>query len=251
MTVLIYDVDGVILRHEPAGYAVTEPGLLVMPVPASIPTGPIWVDPVLGEVKASIPVTPSVDKARIEPDGADTATISGLPDPCWIAVNGETFKVTGGAWSWSSSHPDTVTVIGIGPYCFDPIRITAETLSEQKAALWDAVKIRRDAAIDGGCVVPGIGAFDSDLPSRLNINGAVTGAILAQTTGAPFAVQWKLADNSIAHLSAAEMIAVGVTVMGHVSLCHGIAQMFGEAITAAVDQSELDAIDIEAGWPGA
>lgn len=125
----------------------------------------------------------------------------------------------------------------------------APTLEEAKARLWESVKAVRDRHIDAGVPVPGIGTFDSDLVSRTNISGSVTGAMIAQANSLPFSVSWKLADNSIVTLNAGQMIAAGMAVLEHVAACHAIAQVLGLAIQAAEDHAALDAIDMEAGWP--
>lgn len=121
-------------------------------------------------------------------------------------------------------------------------------LDDLKAAIWERAKQLRDAAIDAGVDVIGIGRFDSDPPSRVNINGAVTMALLAQMNSQPFAMTWKLQDNSLAELDAAQMIGVGAAVGQHVAACHAHAQTLGLAIQAAADHAALAAIDIEAGW---
>lgn len=118
-----------------------------------------------------------------------------------------------------------------------------------KAAKWAAAKAERDVAIDAGVAVPGIGTFDSDTLSRGNITGAVVLAQIATAQGQPFAMSWKLADNSITTLDATEMITAGVLVGQHVAACHANAQALGLAIEAAQDEAALDAIDIGAGWP--
>ena len=124
-------------------------------------------------------------------------------------------------------------------------------LEDQKLALWERVKAIRDARIETGpATVPGVGQFDTDATSRLNVNGAVTMALIAQAAGAPFSIGWKLYDNSIVELDAAQMIAAGLAVGQHVSACHARAQALGLAIEAAGDAEALVAIDIGAGWPG-
>jgi hypothetical protein len=122
-------------------------------------------------------------------------------------------------------------------------------LDELKNARWLDVKQLRDQHIDGGCDVPAIGRFDTDVLSRSNINGAVTGAFMAKVAAAPFAVQWKLADNSLVELDADQMIHAGQTVLAHVSTCHGRSQALGLLIAAAATKADLEAIDIEEGWP--
>ena len=122
-------------------------------------------------------------------------------------------------------------------------------LPSAKAEKWERAKLQRSAAIDAGCTVPGVGTFDTDADSRANITGAVTGAIVAAGAGEPFAITWKLADNTFVPLDGPGMIGVGVAVLEFVSACHARAQVLALAIEAAVDVAELDGIDVEAGWP--
>lgn len=123
------------------------------------------------------------------------------------------------------------------------------TLDQHKEARWLDVKQLRDQHIDGGCDVPAIGRFDTDMLSRSNITGAVTGALMAKLAAAPFTVQWKLADNSLVELDADQMIIAGQAVLSHVSTCHARSQALGLLIAAADAKSDLEAIDIEEGWP--
>jgi heterodisulfide reductase subunit A-like polyferredoxin len=127
--------------------------------------------------------------------------------------------------------------------------LAMESLAEAQQRRWAEVKVRRDAAIDAGVTVAGIGIFDSDAISRGNINGAVTGALMAQAAAAPFSVSWKLADNSIVTLDAAQMLLVGAAALAHVAAAHARSQVLGAEILAAQSPQEVDAIDTESGWP--
>lgn len=123
-------------------------------------------------------------------------------------------------------------------------------LSTRKEAAWAGAKAYRDSRIDAGVSVPGVGVFDSDEISRGNITGAVTMAMIAKGAGQPFAMGWKLKDNSIVQVTNADaMIGVGVAVGSHVAACHAAAQAIAVAIQAAANVSALDAIDITAGYP--
>ena len=127
--------------------------------------------------------------------------------------------------------------------------LNLEELVEAKAFKWGAAKVRRDRAIDAGVTVPGIGTFDSDAASRANVTGAVTMALIAGGAGKPFAISWKLADNTVTRLSGAQMIAAGVAVGEHVAAAHANAQTIGLSIQAAADFAALEAINLETGWP--
>lgn len=123
------------------------------------------------------------------------------------------------------------------------------TLDETKADCWFRVKNRRAAAIAGGVDVVGIGVVQSDETSKLKISGAVQMAMIAQSAGSPFSVVWTLADNSTATLNAGQMIGMGLAVGQHEYACHSNARNFRALIEAAASIAEIEAIDIEAGWP--
>lgn len=126
---------------------------------------------------------------------------------------------------------------------------TPKPLPAAQADKWGQAKTLRDAHIEAGCNVPGIGRFDTDETARMNVTGAVTGAMIAAQQGKPFSVPWKLADNTLVTLDGSQMIAVGLAVLNWVSSCHAHSQQIGAAIMAAQDHAALDAIDLTAGWP--
>lgn len=148
-----------------------------------------------------------------------------------------------------------VTVDGLGEWWIRASAPEAEAyvpeIDDARSRLWAEAKRRRDAVIEGGCLVSGVGRFDTDLVSRTNIAGAVTGAMLAQAAGETFVIDWKLADNSIVTLDGGQIMAVGMAVLSFVGQAHSRAQQIGTAVDGAADMSALDAIDISAGWPGA
>lgn len=54
--------------------------------------------------------TASLDKTTIAADGTDTATLSNLPDPCTVRVNGSAQNVAGGSLSITASKPATYEI---------------------------------------------------------------------------------------------------------------------------------------------
>jgi hypothetical protein len=132
---------------------------------------------------------------------------------------------------------------------FDPdeiIPVPPVPFATLKADKWAATKALRIAHVDGGYTVEGVGRFDTDTLSRINISGAVSGAMIA---GSAFSVEWKLLDNSLVTLDAAQMISVGMAVLGHVAACHAHSNALGVAIEATTDTEALGAINIMDGWP--
>jgi len=124
----------------------------------------------------------------------------------------------------------------------------AVSLEAAGTALWERVKVRRDAIIDGGASTPS-GAVDSDELSRSNISGAALAALIAKGAGAPFSVTWTLLNNNPVTLNADAMIAVGLAVMSHVNACHDKARSLRTAIEGAADTAALFQIDYLSGWP--
>ena len=115
---------------------------------------------------------------------------------------------------------------------------------------WAAVKTRRDQAEWAGCTTA-LGRVDSDPDSQRKVSGAVQMAMIAQGAGAPFGIDWTMQDNvTVAH-DAPAMIAMGVAVGQHVAACHEVALGKRAAIEAAETIEDLDAVDIEGGWPDA
>lgn len=121
------------------------------------------------------------------------------------------------------------------------------SIENRRRGLFAAVKALRDTAKDGGVEIEGIGRIETDPDSRMNINGAVQ---MASILGAQFAIDWRLSDNSVVAIDGPGMISIGVLVGQHVAACQYRKNELDQLITAAVTPEDLEAINIEAGWPG-
>ncbi len=127
----------------------------------------------------------------------------------------------------------------------------------RNARLSATARNKRDATRDGGCAVVVRGVdyrIETDANSRLNVAGSVTMAMLSMQASQPFATEWRMSDNSIIQLDAAEMIAVGQAVAKFVGEC----QFRKNAIDALIDGLTAEATDeevatvaaeIDEGWP--
>ena len=124
----------------------------------------------------------------------------------------------------------------------------APRLDVLRAARWAEAKAVREAKATGGCETP-LGRVDTDPESQRKINGAVTGALVAQAAGQPFAVAWTMADNSVVDHDAAAMIAMGMAVLAHIDACQVAGTAIRGAIDAAADADAIAAINIEEGYP--
>lgn len=118
-------------------------------------------------------------------------------------------------------------------------------VAELRAAAWARVKAIRAAKVGGGVMVAGVGRFDTDAESRMNIREAASEAAQALLT---FSTRWKTADNSFVTLNGAQMVKVASSIRSHINAVHQRSQDLGAALAAATTAAQIDAIDVEAGW---
>ncbi len=57
------------------------------------------------------PLNATWDKVAIDADGIDTATLSGLPVPCDVSLDGEVHTISDGTFELSVTSPGTYIVI--------------------------------------------------------------------------------------------------------------------------------------------
>ena len=118
------------------------------------------------------------------------------------------------------------------------------TIANLKSEQWTAIKSQRSALEFGGFTWDG-SAFDSDPQAQARIQGGVQLATIAASQSQPFSIDWTLADNTVRTLSGADMIAVGMTLAGHVQTVHAIARTLRLQIEAATTLAEVEAVV----WP--
>jgi hypothetical protein len=102
-------------------------------------------------------------------------------------------------------------------------------LPAAKAVQWALIKASRDAAENGTFVWNG----HTLAADKERINGAATGAIVAQAAGATFSDVWTLADNTTIPVTAQDILSMGMALVQHVSACHAR----GRALRALIDNA--------------
>lgn len=115
--------------------------------------------------------------------------------------------------------------------------IDPRQLNEFKDAQWEVIKVARDAAEFSSFVWDG-SQFDADALSQQRIIGA---AQLAEINPA-YEVDWTLANNSVRHLNATQMKAVGVALGDHVNAQHVKARGLRQQIQDATTREEIEAV---------
>lgn len=168
------------------------------------------------------------------------------------------YNLTSGMEAWRGSGepgsavglvlPSEFRAVIVSQADWQNISLAEIPVARAQGYIWDMVKTKRDAVIDGGAA-SAIGMVDSDALSRSNISGAALGALIAQSASAPFSMEWTAKDNSVHTLDAAQMIALGLAVLSHVNAAHDNARALRAEIEAAAAVTELLTIDISAGWP--
>lgn len=92
--------------------------------------------------------------------------------------------------------------------------------------------------------------FDADANSRDRLINASAAAHTALITGSAFSTEWVTNDNSTYSVPDAQtMLAIQMAYVYHGQSIHNHTQQLKMVVRAATTQSELDAIDITAGWP--
>jgi len=130
----------------------------------------------------------------------------------------------------------------------------AVVLADRKAEMRRAVNFLRDRKQDSTAASP-IGRIQVDEKSKTKINGLVSMASLAKQAGEPFLdskgnpVRFTNAEDERVPVDADAMIAVGIAAGAHVMNCHNHAAELKESIEEAASLSDLEAVDIEEGWP--
>ncbi|MDH1506298.1 DUF4376 domain-containing protein [Aeromonas caviae] len=125
-----------------------------------------------------------------------------------------------------------------------PIAIDPPQPVRSKAVLLAEVATKRWAVETGGIIVAGH-PIATDRESQAQLTSAYTllkGGLIADTP-------WKAADGSFTLVTLAEIEPVAQAVAAHVRACFAAEQAHAEAIDALHTQDELDAYDINTGWP--
>lgn len=89
--------------------------------------------------------------------------------------------------------------------------------------------------------------LQTDLGSQLMLTGSMAAAAAGHSFPAGFA--WRMRDNVDVKLNPAEMKAMAGAVFDHVNAAHGAARIHKAAIKALTTWAEIEAYDLEAGWP--
>lgn len=119
-----------------------------------------------------------------------------------------------------------------------------------KQQLLGRVNGKREAISQAGIVVTVRGS-DHVLQTDEGSQKLLIGALAATNASHPLPAgfSWRMRDNTDVALNPAEMKSVSGAVFDHVNAAHGAALIHKATIEALTTWAELDAYDLEAGWP--
>ncbi len=122
------------------------------------------------------------------------------------------------------------------------------SIHQLKAERLAAINVERDRREEAGFPYQNK-VIDSTPRSVQRITTAALAAQVALKAGEPLTIVWTCADNSTLSLDAKSVLGMPVALAQYAATLHAHARTLKAAVTAAIDQTELDSVDILAGWP--
>lgn len=205
---------------------------------AKIENGAVAQYPVYpGDIRLAFPHISFPAGAFDPPEGYVLVADAGQPQPALDqdVIEGEPVELNG---TWSRNWQ----IVTVAP------EVAAERLAARRAQVRAAINAKHHIVENGTAHTP-LGAVNCDLESRNKINGAVLMALLANAAGQPFSIAWTMADDTEMLHDADDMIAMGQAVGVYVATCHAVARAKKDMAATATTPAELEAIDLDAGWP--
>lgn len=114
--------------------------------------------------------------------------------------------------------------------------LKAAKLAQLAARRWDAEQWITYLGVRMKC----------DVAARANVTGTILGM---QLPGAKTNRRWKLESGDHRDMAIADMIAMGRAMGDHVQACFDHEEALAGQIAAATDAAQLEAVNINSGWP--
>lgn len=118
-------------------------------------------------------------------------------------------------------------------------------LEQRKIDMISSARAKRWDVETGGVAFSGA-TIQSDEGSQARITGAVS---LLDKDPSLTSIDWEAQPGIWVSIDKPAMTAIGIAVGRHVQACFSRFRVLSELIQAAEDDEDLDAVDINAGWP--
>lgn len=122
--------------------------------------------------------------------------------------------------------------------------IPTETFAEAKEALFEKLSNIRFQHEVGGTIFQNV-----PLKTDRESTAIITAAYITALGDPEFTMNWKVANGVFSTLTAQHIIAVGTVIRNHVQACFNHEMVLSNLIHQANTKAELEAIDLEQGWP--
>ena len=130
------------------------------------------------------------------------------------------------------------------PWVIVDVEQDAAYLDERKRKLVERIGAKRYMVEVGGISVGGL-AIETDRETQINISQVKQ----AMDIDANMVVEWKMSDGGFKTLDKLTVDAIYAATVQHKQSCFSQEKTLTEEANAATTLAELDAIDIDAGWP--
>lgn len=134
-------------------------------------------------------------------------------------------------------NTNNATIQDMGGY-YEVVEFPEPTLEEAREEKWEEIKAARDKAEQSGCPYMD-SVLDSDSLSVQRINTAVQAA---QVIGEAFEVDWTMQDNTVIHMTYADVLGMPAALAVFSNELHMKARKLREQINAANRVEEVNAI---------
>lgn len=211
-----------------------------------------WVD--AGQIAPRVPYDAHTGPSIILQDTSAVTVLTGLPDPCWVRIRGNsqsqfqelTLEVIGGSLTFKPEHPGQYVVSLEGRYSCADWHFEVVSLDQFKARRIDEVKEQKALALKAGVEWNGH-RWDADATAQLQISGTVTS--ISAGLPLPEGFYWTSYDNVNVPVTSNDLIDLGAAIVAFNFAIHDRSRSLKEQIEIASSLSELDAIDVGIGWP--
>ncbi|MDW3181781.1 DUF4376 domain-containing protein [Roseobacter sp.] len=125
------------------------------------------------------------------------------------------------------------------------VDVGASTLDDLKDVKLDALALKRWQVQNGGVEVAG-----TPIPTDAETRATLTAARVLINEDPLYSIpKWKVSKGVYISLTSVQIIGISDAVAQHIQACFDHEGTLSDQVMAAIDETALDAIDIEDGWP--
>ena len=236
---------------EDIAYTQIDGDISIIPAPEGMDYTKAWIDG--DQISDRLPVA-SLTSPPPMPINETQKVFVGMPSPCWVRVRGSSnmpyeehlVEVVGGVFNFEATIAGVYYLSLVGKYSGGPFVFEAIDPEDYKSRLINAVNDKKNVVLAGGVLWKDI-RWDATATSQNAINSYVS----AYSAGIalPEGFYWTSFDNTNVPMTGDDMVALGGAIINFVFRIHTRGTALKEEIAAATSMADLNAININTGWP--